>query len=46
MFGYYLLEAYSFLLRRDRTGADQEGKGGGMELEGVEGGKLYSGCII
>lgn len=46
MFRCYLLEAFSFLLMRDRMGADQEGKGGGMELEGVEGGKLYSGCII
>lgn len=46
MFGCYRLEAYSFLLMRDRRGSDQEGEGGGKEIEGVEGGKLYSGCII
>ena len=38
MFGCYLLEACSFLMR-DRKGVDLEGKGGGEELGGINGGK-------
>ena len=38
MFGCYLLGACSFLMR-DRKGVDLEGKGGGEELGGINGGK-------
>ena len=36
MFGCYLLEACSFLMR-DRKGVDLDGRDGGEELGGVEG---------
>ena len=38
MFGCYLLEACSFLMR-DRKGVDLEGRRGGKELGGVVGGE-------
>ena len=38
MFGCYLLEACSFLMR-DRKGVDLDGRRGGEELGGVEGGE-------
>ena len=41
----YLLEACSFIMRHTE-GVDLEGRGGGEELGGVEGGKLYSGYIV
>jgi hypothetical protein len=34
MFGYYLLEACSFLMTQ-RKGVDLEGRGGGKELRGI-----------
>ena len=36
LFGCYLLEACSFLMR-DRKGVDLDGRDGGEELGGVEG---------
>ena len=39
MFGCYLLEACTFLMR-DRKGADPEERGGGEELGGIEEEKL------
>ena len=41
MFGCYLLEAHSFLVR-DRKGTDPEGKDGGVELGWEEGGETIS----
>ena len=38
MFGCYLLEACSFLIR-DRKGVDPDRMGGGEELRGVKGGE-------
>lgn len=42
MFGYHLLEAFSFLMR-DRNGLDPEGKKYEEELEGVDGEKTMIG---
>lgn len=36
MFGYYLLEECSFLIK-DKKGVDEDGRDGGDELEEVEG---------
>lgn len=45
LFGSYLLEAYSILMR-DKKAVDPEGSGGGKELGGAEGGetivRIYS----
>lgn len=49
LFGYIpllSLRSLCFFLMRDRKKLDLDRQGGGGELEGVEGGKLYSNYIV